>query len=82
VTEATAEIMPYLEKAIADKIPSEDPYVMLGNCYVYRKEVDKAIQTYQALIDAFPQSAQLQSYKTFLGELQKSQPKEKTKKKR
>ncbi len=82
VTEATAEIMPFLEKAIADRIPSEDPYVMLGNCYVYRKEVDKAIQTYQQLIEAFPQSSQLQSYKTFLGELQKSQPKEKVKKKK
>jgi tetratricopeptide (TPR) repeat protein len=82
VTEATAEIMPFLEKAIADKIPSEDPYVMLGNCYVFRKEPDKAIQTYQKLIETFPQSTQLESYKTFVSELQKSQPKPKTKKPR
>jgi tetratricopeptide (TPR) repeat protein len=82
VNEATAEIMPYLEKAIVDKIPSEDPYVMLGNCYVFRKEIDKAIQTYQKLIEAFPQSAQLQNYKTFISELQKNQPKEKGKKKK
>ena len=82
VTEATNEIIPYLEKAITDKIPSEDPFVMLGNCYIYRNEIGKAIQTYEKLIEVFPQSPQLQNYKTFIGELQKNQPKEKTKKKK
>lgn len=82
VTEASNEIIPYLEKAITDKIPSEDPFVMLGNCYIYRSEIGKAIQTYEKLIEIFPQSPQLQNYKTFIGELQKNQPKEKIKKKK
>lgn len=79
VTAATDEIIPYLEKAIAGKIPSEDPHVMLGNCYVYRNQVERAIQTYEALIAAFPQSPQLENYRVFLAELQKSRPKAKRK---
>lgn len=78
-----AEIIPYLEKAIADKIPSEDAHVLLGNCYVYAKNYDKAVETYQQLIAAYPQSSELANYKTFLGQLQKMQQQElKTKKKR
>lgn len=79
VAAATDEIIPYLEKAIAAGIPSEDPHIMLGNCYVYRNQVDRAIETYEALIAAFPQSPQLENYKVFLAELQKSRPKAKTK---
>lgn len=79
VQAATDEIIPYLEKAIAEKIPSEDPHVMLGNCYVYRNQVDRAVETYEALIAAFPQSPQLENYRVFLAELQKSRPKAKKK---
>ncbi|MCX6558175.1 MAG: tetratricopeptide repeat protein [Candidatus Aminicenantes bacterium] len=69
-----AEVMPYLEQAIADKtIPNEDAYVMLGNCHVYRKEYDQAMRVYQQLIEAFPQSTQLNSYQLFMKELQKMQ---------
>jgi tetratricopeptide (TPR) repeat protein len=83
MAEAAAEIMPYLEEAIAGKVLSEDAYVMLGNCHVYRKEYDKAVQTYQQLIELFPQSQQLKSYQTFLEQLQKMQQQEqKPKKKR
>jgi len=71
MAEAAAEIIPYLELAIADPIFSEDAHVMLGNCHVYRKEYDLAVQTYERLIAAGPQSAQLENYKAFLGELQK-----------
>ncbi len=78
-----AEIIPYLEKAIADKIPSEDAHVLLGNCYVYAKNYDKAIATYQQLLAAYPQSPELASYKSFLEQLQKMQQQElKAKKKR
>lgn len=81
--QSVTEILPYLDKAIADKIPSEDAHVMLGNCHVYRKDFAKAIQAYQQLIAAYPQSTQLESYKTFLGELEKMQQQEqKAKKKR
>ncbi|HOW44443.1 MAG TPA: tetratricopeptide repeat protein [Candidatus Aminicenantes bacterium] len=78
-----AEIIPYLEKAIADKIPSEDAHVLLGNCFVYAKNYDQAIATYQQLIAAYPQSPELASYKSFLEQLQKMQQQEqKAKKKR
>jgi len=83
LAEAAAEIMPYLEEAIANKLPNEDAHVMLGNCHVYRKEYDKALQVYQQLIEAFPQSPQLKSYQVFMQELQKMQKQaEKPKKKR
>ena len=52
MTEAAGEILPYLNTAVEMKIPSEDAYVMLGNCHVYLKEYDKAMQTYQQLMRA------------------------------
>lgn len=83
MAEEAAEIIPYLEQAITDKVSSEYAHVMLGNCYVYRNEFDKAMLAYQRLIGAFPQSPQLQSYQTYLAELQKKILLEKkTKKKR
>jgi len=79
MAEATAEILPHLNTAIENKIPSEDAHVMLGNCYVYQKEYAKAVQAYQRLIELFPQSPQLKNYQVFLGELQKMQQPEKKK---
>lgn len=78
-----AEIVPYLESAIANKFPGEDAYVLLGNTFVYAKNYDKAIATYQQLLAAYPQSPELASYKSFLEQLQKMQQQElKAKKKR
>jgi tetratricopeptide (TPR) repeat protein len=74
MAEATAEILPHLTTAVENKIPSEDAHVMLGNCYVYQKEYEKAVQAYQRLIELFPQSPQLKNYQAFLAELQKMQP--------
>lgn len=83
MNESAAEILPYLNIAVENKISSEDAYVMLGNCHVYLKDYDKAVQTYQQLIELFPQSLQLKNYQTFLLELQKMQKQaEKPKKKR
>jgi tetratricopeptide (TPR) repeat protein len=83
MTESAREILPYLTTAVEMNIPSEDAYVMLGNCYVYTKDYDKAIATYQRLCELFPQSLQLKSYQVFLLELQKMQKQaEKPKKKR
>lgn len=73
---AVAEIIPYFEQAIAEKFPNEDAHVMLGNCHVYRKDYATAVKTYQQLIEAFPQSAQLASYKSFLAKLQEMQQQE------
>lgn len=74
MAEATAEILPYLNTAVENKIPSEDAHVMLGNCHVYRKDYEKAVQAYQKLIELFPQSPQLKNYQAFLSELQKMLP--------
>lgn len=79
---ATAEILPHLHTAVENKIPSEDAHVMLGNCYVYQKEYDKAVQAYQRLIELFPQSPQLKNYQVFLAELQKMQQQEQSAKKK
>lgn len=83
MVESTAEILPYLKMAVESKLPIEDAYVMLGNCYVYVKEYDQAVQTYRQLIELFPQSQQLKNYQAFLPELEKMQQQaQKTKKKR
>ena len=83
VSEASQEILPYLTVAVEMKIPSEDEYVMLGNCYVYLKEYDKAMAAYQQLCERFPQSPQLKNYQVFMEELKKMQLQaHKTKKKR
>ncbi len=50
VSESAQEILPYLTAAVEMKIPTEDAYVMLGNCYVYLKEYDKAMAAYQQLM--------------------------------
>jgi tetratricopeptide (TPR) repeat protein len=83
MTESAREILPYLTTAVEMNIPSEDASVMLGNCYVYLKDYDKAVATYQRLCELFPQSLQLKNYQVFLLELQKMQKQaEKPKKKR
>ncbi len=83
LAESAGEILPYLKMAVENKLPSEDAYVMLGNCYVYLKEYDNAVQTYRQLIERFPQSPQLKNYQAFLPELEKMQQQaQKPKKKR
>jgi len=83
IAESAQEILPYLNMAVEMNIPSEDAYVMLGNCHVYLKDYDKAMVTYQRLCELFPQSLQLKNYQVFMQELQKMQLQaQKTKKKR
>jgi len=83
LSEDAGVILPYLNTAVEMKIPSEDAYVMLGNCHVFLKDYDKAIATYQRLCDLYPQSTQLKNYQAFMQELQKMRNQaEKAKKKR
>jgi tetratricopeptide (TPR) repeat protein len=83
LAENAGEIVPYLTKAIEMKIPSEDAYVMLGNCHVYMNDYDQAMAVYQQLCALYPQSVQLKNYQVFMQELQKMQKQAaKTKKKR
>lgn len=76
---AVAEIIPYLERAIAHGFPGEDAHVLLGNSYVYSRQYDKAIETYEAMMAAYPQSPQLENYRSFLNELRKNRPQGKKK---
>jgi tetratricopeptide (TPR) repeat protein len=83
IGESATEILSYLNAAVENKLAIEDAYVMMGNCYVYLKEYDKAMAAYQQLCELFPQSTQLQNYQVFMKELQKMQQQaQKTKKKR
>ena len=85
ITEDAHAILPYLNTAIEMKIPSEDVYVMLGNCHVYLNDYDKAMAAYQQLCELFPKSPQLKNYQAFMQELQKMQQQQqaaKAKKKR
>lgn len=83
IAEAAQEILPYLTTAVEMNIPSEDAYVMLGNCHVFLKDYDKAMATYLRLCELFPQSPQLKNYQVFMQELQKMQQQaDKQKKKR
>jgi tetratricopeptide (TPR) repeat protein len=83
MTEDAQAILPFLNTAIEMKIPSEDAYVMLGNCHVFLKDYDKAMATYRQLCELYPQSTQLKNYQVFMQELQKMQKQaEKAKNKR
>jgi tetratricopeptide (TPR) repeat protein len=83
MTESARDILPYLISAIEMKILSEDAYVLLGNCYVYLNEYDNAVQTYQKLIELFPQSMQLKNYQAYMDGLKNTQQQlQKPKKKR
>jgi tetratricopeptide (TPR) repeat protein len=73
IAEAAKEILPYLNTAVETNIPSEDAYVMLGNCHVFLNDYDKAMAIYQKLCEIFPQSPQLKNYQVFMQELQKMQ---------
>lgn len=64
-------IQPYLDKAIQLKPDLEPAYMQLGNYYYYCQDLEKAIQTYQTLIQKFPDSPDIESYKKFLAGIEK-----------
>lgn len=59
-------IQPNLAKAIELKPDLEPAYMQLGNYYYYCQDLDNAIQTYKTLIEKFPTSQDIDSYKKFL----------------
>jgi len=65
------EIETYLSKAIELKPELEPAYMHLGNYYYYCDNLDKAIETYKALIEKFPNSPDLEQYKKFLADIEK-----------
>ena len=64
-------IDPCLSKAVELNPNLEPAYMHLGNYYYYIDEIDKAMKTYQLLIEKFPTSPDIESYKTFLKEMEK-----------
>lgn len=59
-------IQPYLTKAIELKPDLEPAYMQLGNYYYYCQDLDNSIQIYKTLIEKFPGSQDIESYKKFL----------------
>ncbi|MDQ1352415.1 MAG: Tetratricopeptide repeat protein [Acidobacteriota bacterium] len=80
LAKANTSIQPYLTKAIELKPDLEPAYMQLGNYYYYCQDLDNAIQIYKTLIEKFPDSQDLESYKKFLDGILK-QKEEQAKKK-
>jgi len=66
LAKANTGILPYLTKAIELKPDLEPAYMQLGNYYYYCQDLDNSIQTYKTLIEKFPGSQDIESYKKFL----------------
>jgi tetratricopeptide (TPR) repeat protein len=61
----------YLTTAIQLQDNLEMAYMHLGNYYYYCSDLDKAIATYQKLVEKFPASPDLNAYKQFLENIKK-----------
>ncbi|MEN8154642.1 MAG: tetratricopeptide repeat protein [Acidobacteriota bacterium] len=49
----------------------ENAYVILGNFYYLKKDIDNSIKYYKLLIEKFPGSADVEVYKVFLKDIEK-----------
>ncbi len=49
----------------------ENAYVLLGNFYYLKKDIDNSIKYYKLLIEKFPGSADIEVYKVFLKDIEK-----------
>ncbi len=55
-----------------EKSPTlENAYVLLGNFYYLKKDIDNSIKYYKFLIEKFPGSADIEIYKVFLKDIEK-----------
>lgn len=69
---AHTEIAPLLQKVVdssARDVIKEQAYMKMGNYYYMCRDIDQAISTYEALIEKFPNSRDLDSFKNFLTKL-------------
>ena len=69
---AETGVEPNLLYAIEKNPDLENAYVLLGNYYYLKKDLDNSIKYYQLLIDKFPGSADIDVYKVFLKDIRKS----------
>lgn len=81
LAKANTRVQPYLSKAIELNPDLEPAYMQLGNYYYYSQDLDNAIQTYKILVEKFPASPDIESYKKFLEDVEK-QKEELSKKKK
>jgi tetratricopeptide (TPR) repeat protein len=71
LADSKPEIETLLNKAIELQDTLEPAYMNLGNYYYYSGNMEKAISTYKTLIEKFSTSPDIESYKTFLADLEK-----------
>ena len=74
------EIAGYLSRAIQLQSDLELAYMHLGNYYYYADDLDNAIVTYQKLVDKFPASQDIATYKQFVEDIKKEKKAQKKKK--
>ncbi len=66
------KIEPYFKKCIELNPKLEDAYTKLGNFYYLAKDNDKALEIYNKIIELFPNSPAVESYKKFRDTLKSS----------
>ncbi len=64
-------IQPYLSKAIELNPNLEPAYLLLGNYYFLCQDYENAMQAYRTLIEKFPDSQDINTYKNFLKGIEK-----------
>jgi len=65
------QVEPFLTSVIQNLPDLEDAYVRLGNYYYLCQSYEKAIEFYKNLIEKFPSSPYISSYKKFLDTMEK-----------
>ncbi len=65
------EIEPYFKKCIELNPKFEDAYTKLGNFYYLIKDLNKALEIYNKVVELFPNSPSINSYKRFRDALEK-----------
>jgi len=66
----TKNIQPYISKAIELDPSLEPAYLVLGNYYFLCQDYEKAMQAYNTLIEKFPNSQDIDTYKRFLKDIE------------
>jgi tetratricopeptide (TPR) repeat protein len=67
----TKDIEPYLKKAIEIKPDIEDACKYLGNYYMRCQNKEEALKIYKLLVEKFPNSPQLSTYKKIVEDIEK-----------
>lgn len=66
------DILPFLSKAVEMNPKLEPAFTLMGNYYFYCMDYEKAMQVYNSLVEKFPGSPDIGSYKTFIERIKKA----------